>query len=169
MQITRDTLHGLRARIEREKGEACREANMAFSLPAQSKYDDLCAVSGALATLEIYLERTGPAAANEGRRERRFPAAPGSGALPWSAEKPKRRGWWWVLDPDFEEPRVLRVDNQSWDAGRLAAYSPLDGWQPIDTCPDHWRWAGPLVEPVAASDAQPLPNAKSSDSFGGRA
>lgn len=84
--------------------------------------------------------------------------APGSGALTWSAEKPKRRGWWWVLDPDFEEPRVLRVDNQSWDAGRLAAFSPLDGWQPIDTCPDHWRWAGPLVEPEKAPDAEPLPN-----------
>lgn len=41
------------------------------------------------------VDRLGAAAADNGAREPRSSAAPGSGALTWSAETPKRRGWWW--------------------------------------------------------------------------
>lgn len=79
----------------------------------------------------------------------------------WSAEKPKRRGEWWLLDLDFEEPRVRLVD---MIGSELAVYLPLDGgWTLISACPEHWRWAGPLVEPVEPSSVEPLPNAVVSD------
>lgn len=86
----------------------------------------------------------------------RSTAAPGSGALTWSAEEPKRRGWWWLLDPDIDGPTVRRVDEID---GKLRVWLPLDDvWLTVADAPPGWWWAGPLVEPEWTPDAQPLPN-----------
>ncbi len=103
------------------------------------------------------VDRLGAAAADNGTREShagpRSSAAPGSGALTWSAETPKRRGWWWVEMHNGEQ-YVARVEDRKREDLSVQLYG-------------HWisvsdtlcrRWAGPLVEPVEASGAEPLPN-----------
>ena len=89
------------------------------------------------------------------------PVAPGSGALTWSAEKPKRRGWWWVEMPDRKGNvgiAVRKVDESNLGP-QLYVHAGTLGWVALvcDTVAD-WRWAGPLAEPVEPSDAQSLPN-----------
>jgi|APGre2960657404_1045060.scaffolds.fasta_scaffold42451_4 hypothetical protein len=88
-----------------------------------------------------------------------FAAAAGHPALTWSAEKPKRRGWWWVLNPDLLVARVLKVENSF---GHLLVYVPETGWRPVAYCGLHWRWAGPLPEPQEPPPAESPDNATAS-------
>ena len=106
-----------------------------------------CRLAEGLGAALVELERAPDAAKTA------FAAAPGSGALTWSAEKPKRPGWWWLSDADFEGPTVRRVVERS---GKLRVWLPLDQvWMAVDGTPPKWRWAGPLVEPVGTPDVEP--------------
>jgi len=104
------------------------------------------------------VDRLGAAAADNGAREShagpRSSAAPGSGALTWSAETPKRRGWWWFRAGPGCEAKVLEVAPNM--DGELIAPGATFGM--MKSMWPEMRWAGPLVEPVEASDAEPLPN-----------
>lgn len=77
-----------------------------------------------------------------------------SGALTWSAEKPKRRGWWWVKHKQDKAPSEIREIK-----GRLCIEF-FGTWIPVEKAPHGLLWAGPLPEPLEASDAQTLPNEK---------
>lgn len=71
--------------------------------------------------------------------------------LTWSAEKPKRRGWWWVEMPDGKGNvgiAVRKVEHGD-DPNRMCVYAGTLGWVALvsDTV-NGWRWAGPLAEPL---------------------
>lgn len=102
------------------------------------------------------------------RTAKPFAPATGYAALRWTAEKPAAAGWWWCRNEAVEHAEgwqaVVRIDEVngqltcSWMTapGRAAWLAEAD-WS--DVC---W-WAGPLPEPLESSNAQPLPNDKSSD------
>jgi len=98
------------------------------------------------------------AAAESAKREPhagpRSSAAPGSGALTWSVEKPKRRGWWWV---EWYNGDVRPIEVIDTDTGGLVAQTG-NGSRYYLGDPFFKRWAGPLVKPLEAPDAEPLPN-----------
>lgn len=83
-------------------------------------------------------------------------AARGSGALTWSAEKPKRRGWWWVDGLNAHPPFQVVPVAQMGDEWLVLLWGQ---WRPVARC-NGMRWAGPLPEPLEASDVEPLPNDK---------
>lgn len=81
--------------------------------------------------------------------------ARGSGALRWTAETPKRRGWWWVDGLNAHPPFQVVPVAQMGDEWVVLMWGQ---WRPVTQCKG-MRWAGPLVEPVEASDAATLTRA----------
>lgn len=80
------------------------------------------------------------------------------GDLRWTAEQPKRPGWWWVeiaaakyvCELKIHTDGSLRVYNIWAYGAHVGAYAGC-------------RWAGPLPEPQDAPDEESSPNARLSD------
>lgn len=86
-----------------------------------------------------------------------FAASRGWAALPWSAEKPKRRGWWAVEWPGNLHDIVLIGDHPTREpyVFRIGDDEPL----PLSSeCLAVVRWAGPLIELESALIVATPPN-----------
>lgn len=82
-----------------------------------------------------------------------FAESHGSAALWWTAEKPAAAGWWWVMSTDYEPRIMLFVTDRYFPDSH--PIQPFDG--PLST--EGWKWfAGPLPEPLEASDEATPPN-----------
>jgi hypothetical protein len=85
--------------------------------------------------------------------------APGSGALRWSAEKPKAAGWWW-WEEKHTTPGGRILTSRGVDEVYLCGGRRRQLWvnygQTSTIVKNHpaGRWAGPLPEPLEASDAE---------------
>ncbi len=126
----------------------CRRDESRFYSRAMSALEGLGAVADELERAPLALKTS-------------FASAPGWPSLPWSAETPKRRGWWWWKWDRSEEPLVLAVTSYK-EAGHewFEAQHPF-GWLNVETMAFRFpggRWAGPLSEPESAPDAQTTAN-----------
>lgn len=113
-------------------------------------------VSDALAEAVGGAEPCEQSGVSDKSRGEQFGAAHGWPSLRWSAELPKRPGWWWVRVPGMP---MRAIEVESWH-GSLNAY---DGhqWHELNNVGNYWKgaeWAGPLPKPLEASDAEPTAN-----------
>ena len=79
----------------------------------------------------------------------------GSGALTWSARKPKRRGWWWFRATPTAEAKIVEV-YPNLDGELITKGGATFKW--MKSLWPEMRWAGPLVEPVETPDAETTAN-----------
>ena len=99
------------------------------------------------------------AAADNGMREShagpRSSAAHGWPSLRWSAEEPKRRGWWWLRATPTAEAKIVEV-YPNLDGELITKGGATFKW--MKSLWPEMRWAGPLVEPVETPDAETTAN-----------
>ncbi len=82
------------------------------------------------------------------------PASPGSEALTWSAEKPKRRGWWWVQLPKYPDLKAIVLVFESPNKTLLVDFRQQKGCTPLKDVSGMW-WLGPLPDPPDAPNVEP--------------
>ena len=75
--------------------------------------------------------------------------------LTWTTEKPRRPGWYWMLDPtDPGLPTIVQIEHD-WEHRRLVALVPASLYPRlpsavIDPQDVNAFWAGPLAIPSVA-------------------
>lgn len=85
-----------------------------------------------------------------------FGAAPGWPSLPWSAQEPKRPGWWWFRASP--KCKAFIVEVRAGEAGLFHAFMPWGRTYLYRTTSSEGEWSGPLPEPESASDAPTTAN-----------